>query len=64
MDKQLIFSEIESLMFDLDTLVKSLANSREYISENELSRANANLSEIEIELQSLAGRVAYIKSSI
>ena len=64
MDKQLIFSEIESLMFDLDTLVKSLANSREYISENELSRANAKLSEIEIELQSLAGRVAYIKSLI
>ena len=64
MDKQLIFSEIESLMFDLDTLVKSLANSREYISENELSRANAKLSEIEIELQSLAGRFAYIKSSI
>ena len=64
MDKQLIFSEIESLIFDLDTLVKSLANSREYISENELSRANANLSEIEIELQSIAGRVAYIKSSI
>ena len=64
MDKQLIFSEIESLMFDLDTLIKSLANSREYISENELSRANANLSEIEIELQSIAGRVAYIKSSI
>ena len=51
MDKQLIFSEIESLMFDLDTLVKSLANSREYISENELSRANTKLSEIEIELQ-------------
>ena len=57
-------SEIESLMFDLDTLVKSLANSREYISENEISRANTKLSEIEIELQSLAGRVAYIKSSI
>ncbi len=64
MDKQLIFSEIESLMFDLDTLVKSLANSREYIFENELSRANTKLSEIEIELQSLARRVAYIKSSI
>ena len=64
MDKQLIFSEIESLMFDLDTLVKSLANSREYISENELLRASGKLSEIEIELQSLAGRVAYIKSSI
>ena len=64
MDKQLFFSEIESLMFDLDTLVKSLANSREYISEKEFSRANTKLSEIEIELQSLAGRVAYIKSSI
>ena len=64
MDKQLIFSEIESLMFDLDTLVKSLANSREYIAQNEFSRANSKLSEIEIELQSLAGRVAYIKSSI
>ena len=51
-------------MFDLDILVKSLANSREYISENELSRASGKLSEIEIELQSLAGRVAYIKSSI
>jgi len=51
-------------MFDLDTLVKSLANSREYIFENELSRANTKLSEIEIELQSLARRVAYIKSSI
>jgi len=63
-DKQLIFSEIESLMFDLDTLVKSLANSREYIAQNEFSRANSKLSEIEIELQSLAGRVAYIKSSI
>ena len=51
-------------MFDLDTLVKSLANSREYIAQNEISRANSKLSEIEIELQTLAGRVAYIKSSI
>ncbi len=64
MDKQLIFSEIESLIFDLDTLVKSLANSREYIAQNEIPRANSKLSEIEIELQTLAGRVAYIKSSI
>tara|TARA_B100001079_G_scaffold38700_1_gene30087 strand:- start:1776 stop:1970 length:195 start_codon:yes stop_codon:yes gene_type:complete len=63
-DKQLIFSEIESLIFDLDTLVKSLANSREYIAQNEIPRANSKLSEIEIELQTLAGRVAYIKSSI
>ena len=64
MDKQLIFSEIESLIFDLDTVVKSLANSREYIAQNEIPRANSKLSEIEIELQTLAGRVAYIKSSI
>ena len=64
MDKQLIFSEIESLIFDLHTLVKSLANSREYIAQNEIPRANSKLSEIEIELQTLAGRVAYIKSSI
>ena len=64
MDKQLIFSEIESLIFDLDTLVKSLANSREYIAQNEIPRANSKLSEIEIELQTLAGRVSYIKSSI
>ncbi len=64
MDKQLIFSEIESVIFDMDTLIKSLANSREYIAEEDYSRAISKLSELEIELQSLAGRVAYIKSSL
>jgi hypothetical protein len=64
MDKQLIFSEIESIMFDLETLIKSLANSREYIAGEDFSRASGKLSELEIELQSLAGRVAYIKSSL
>ena len=64
MDKQLIFSEIESLIFDMDTLIKSLANSREYIAEDDYSRAFNKLAEIEIELQTLAGRVAYIKSSL
>ena len=62
-DKLLIFSEIESLIFDMDTLIKSLANSREYIAEGDFARATSKLSELEIELQSLAGRVAYIKSS-
>ena len=64
MDKQLIFSEIESLIFDMDTLIKSLANSREHIAEGDYARATSKLSELEIELQSLAGRVAYIKSSL
>ena len=64
MDKQLIFSEIESLIFDMDTLIKSLANSREYIAEGDYASATSKLSELEIELQSLAGRVAYIKSSL
>ena len=64
MDKQLIFSEIESMIFDIETSIKSLANSREYIAEDNYSRAFTNLAEIEIELQTLAGRVAYIKSSL
>ena len=64
MDKQLIFSEIESLIFDMDTLIKSLAKSREYIAEGDYARATSKLSELEIELQSLAGRVAYITSSL
>ena len=63
-DKQLIFSEIESIMFDLETQIKSLANSREYIAGEDFSRASGKLSELEIELQSLAGRVAYIKSNL
>ena len=51
MDKQLIFSEIESIMFDIETSIKSLANSREYIAEDDYSRAFNKLAEIEIELQ-------------
>ena len=50
MDKQLIFSEIESLIFDMDTLIKSLANSREYIAEGDYARATSKLSELEIEV--------------
>ena len=38
MDKQLIFSEIESMIFDIETAIKSLANSREYIAEDDYSR--------------------------
>jgi len=62
MEKNQIYSEIESLMVELEVLIKSLANSREYIAEEDYQRAQFKLSEIEIELQSVAGRVAFIKS--
>jgi len=50
-------------MVELEVLIKSLANSREYIAEEDFQRAQFKLSEIEIELQSVAGRVAFIKSN-
>ena len=64
MDKQDIYSEIEMLINELETLVKSLATPRELIAESSNNRASNNLSEIEIELQAIAGKVSKIKSSI
>ena len=64
MDKQNIYSEIEMLINELETLVKSLATARELIPESSNNRASNNLSEIEIELQAIAGKVSKIKSSI
>ena len=64
MDKQDIYSEIEMLINELDTLVKSLATARELIAESSNNRASNNLSEIEIQLQAIAGKVSKIKSSI
>jgi len=64
MDKQNIYSEIEMLINELETLVKSLATARELIAESSNNRASNNLSEIEIELQAIAGKVSKIKSSI
>jgi hypothetical protein len=52
------------MIFEIETQTKSLANSREYIAEGDLNRAINKLSELEIELQSLAGRVAFIKSNL
>ena len=52
------------MIFDIDTQIKALANSREYIGEGDYERAKNKLSELEIELQSLAGRVAFIRSSL
>ena len=53
MDKQDIYSEIEMLINELETLVKSLATARELIAESSNNRASNNLSEIEIELKLL-----------
>ena len=39
MDKQDIYSEIEILINELETLVKSLATARELIAENSNNRA-------------------------
>ena len=64
MDKQNIYYEIEMLINELETLVKSLATARELIAESSNNRASNNLSEIEIELQAIAGKVSKIKSSI
>lgn len=64
MDKKDIYSEIEMLINELETLVKSLATARELIAENSNKRASNNLSEIEIRLQAIAGRVSKIKSSL
>ena len=64
MDKKDIYSEIEMLINELQTLVKSLATARELIAENSNNRASNNLSEIEIRLQAIAGRVSKIKSSL
>ena len=63
MDKQDIYSEIEILINELETLVKSLATAREHIAESSNNRASGNLSEIEIKLQAIAGKVSKIKSS-
>jgi hypothetical protein len=45
----------------LTAAVKSLANSRELIAENNYKRATNYLSETEIALQAVAGRVSKIK---
>ena len=63
MEKNQLYFEIESLIVELEVLIKSLANSREYIAEEDFQRAQFKLSEIEIELQSVAGRGAFIKSN-
>ena len=61
MDNNEINNEIEYLINELTAAVKSLANSRELIAENNYKRATNYLSETEIALQTVAGRVSKIK---
>ncbi len=61
MDNNEINKEIEDLSTELTTTAKSLANSREFIAENDFKRASNYLSEAEIALQAIAGRVSKIK---
>ena len=61
MDNNEINNEIEYLINELTAAVKSLANSRELIAENKYKRATNYLSETEIALQAVAGRVSKIK---
>ena len=56
-----INNELDNLIRELNTLVKSLANSRELIAENNFKRATNYLSETEIALQAIAGKVSKIK---
>ena len=61
MDNNEINNEIGYLINELTAAVKSLANSRELIAENNYKRATNYLSETEIALQAVAGRVSKIK---
>ncbi|MGI9600121.1 MAG: hypothetical protein ACR2L7_03125, partial [Candidatus Actinomarina sp.] len=60
MDINEINKEIDNLIHELNSLVKSLANSRELIAEDNFKRATNYLSETEIALQAIAGRVSKI----
>ena len=61
MDINEINNELDNSIRELNTLVKSLANSRELIAENNFKRATNYLSETEIALQAIAGKVSKIK---
>ena len=55
---------IASIIRSLEVVVKKMADSREEISENELSKAFTTLNDIEVELQRVAGQVAKLKFNI
>ena len=62
MNKQEIYEEIQKILNEIDDISKSLSSSREFISEDSNKRAKVRLSEIESDLQTIAGRIAKINS--
>tara|TARA_Y100000590_G_C15359646_1_gene878414 strand:+ start:326 stop:535 length:210 start_codon:yes stop_codon:yes gene_type:complete len=56
--------EIASIIQKLEDVVRKMADSREEISDDNISRAYRTLNDIEIELQKIAGKVAGLKFKI
>ena len=56
--------EIGSIIQKLEDVVKKMADSREEISDDNISKAYTTLNDIEIELQRIAGKVAGLKFKI
>ena len=56
--------EIASKIQKLEDVVKKMADSREEISDDNISKAYTTLNDIEIELQRIAGKVAGLKFKI
>ena len=56
--------KIASIIRSLEVLVRKMADSREEISENEISKAFSTLNDIEGELQMISGQVAKLKFEI
>ena len=64
MNKQEIYQEIQKILSEINNISKSLSSSREFISEDSNKRAKVRLSEIESDLQTIAGRIAKINSTL
>ena len=62
--KNSLNEEIATIISELETVVKKMANSREEISENEMPKAFSTLNDIEVELQRISGKVARLKFKI
>ena len=57
-------NHIETVIKNLEALVKKMADSREEIAENRIEKASESLNYIEVELQRLAGEVALLRFQI
>lgn len=56
--------KIALIIRSLEVVVKKMADAREEISENEISKAFSTLNDIEVELQMISGQVAKLKFEI